>query len=144
METKIVLGTAGKPIRIRHYAELPFKSTSLGGHVDATYAEVVKAFGEPNGEGCDKVDVEWEIDTPYGRATIYNYKDGPNYLGGERGTIEADKSKRQWHIGTPSLIFCKGEEREELPEGMTEARAKIEIIRLISKALGIRAHTFSL
>lgn len=71
--------------------------THLQGYVNATYAELKRAFGEPsNGDGY-KVDAEWVIRGLDGVvATIYNYKDGKNYCGkqGKPKTRITD-----WHIG---------------------------------------------
>lgn len=71
--------------------------TSLQGELYAPYWAVVKVFGEPNAE-CDgyKTDAEWNIQTPHGVATIYNWKDGKNYLGDEG--LELDEID-EWHIG---------------------------------------------
>jgi len=71
--------------------------TSLQEEMDATYENLVKIFGEPNGQGDEyKIDVEWEIDTPHGVATIYNWKDGHNYCGPEGEDVWAITN---WHIG---------------------------------------------
>lgn len=74
--------------------------TSLRGYVNPfSYAELVAAFGEPM-TGTDqggKVDAEWLIRWPDGVvATIYNYKDGPNYLGDEGTQVE---QITEWHVG---------------------------------------------
>jgi hypothetical protein len=61
--------------------------TSLMGYCDAntTYAELVACFGEPETDiDGEKVDAEWCIKFEDGTiATIYNYKNGRNYLGKE-------------------------------------------------------------
>lgn len=77
--------------------------TSLQGYVDISYAELVEAFGEPDGGDGYKTDAEWTFlvedteafDTPSGMAaiTIYNWKDGPSY--GARPVEHI----RDWHIG---------------------------------------------
>ena len=74
-----------------------FVGGSLQGGVDCSYKTLVSIFGKHhfNGDGY-KVDAEWEFDTPFGRATIYNYKDGKNYNGRE-GTAIRDLT--DWHIG---------------------------------------------
>jgi len=69
--------------------------TSLMGYIDISYAELVKTFGNPNA-GCDKSDAEWAITDGTRVATIYNYKDGKNYMG-KSGT--ATSKIRDWHIG---------------------------------------------
>ncbi len=75
-----------------------FVGGSLMGSIDAGYYDLVKAFGKPNG-GTDgyKADVEWNLMTPAGGATIYNYKTGKNYLGKKEGL--AKTKIRDWHIG---------------------------------------------
>lgn len=75
--------------------------TRFRGYIETTYDELVARFGEPYIAPRDdhKVDVEWIIDTPYGIATIYNYKDGVRYAG-KNGT--AIKDIRIWHIGSKS------------------------------------------
>lgn len=76
--------------------KLDASGTSLMGYVDASFQELMAVFGEPfNGDGY-KVDAEWVLETPYGVATIYNYKDGINY-NGPSGTPR--EQIRDWHIG---------------------------------------------
>ena len=63
--------------------------THLQGNVGATYQELIQVFGEPKRYESDgttnldnKVDVEWSIKFEDGTvATIYNYKNGINYMG---------------------------------------------------------------
>lgn len=71
--------------------------TSLVGHIIVDYAKLKKAFGNPTKSDGYKSDAEWEILFEDGTiATIYNYKDGKNYLG-KNGK---PKTKiRDWHIG---------------------------------------------
>ena len=75
--------------------------TFLGGHllggVDTSYKNIVAKFGKPNEKNDGyKTDAEWLIMTDKGHATIYNYKDGKNYLGKE-GLNKTDIT--EWHIG---------------------------------------------
>jgi hypothetical protein len=71
--------------------------TSLQGYVTTTYDRLVEVFGEPHFEGDGyKVDAEWVLETPVGTATIYNYKDGPNYLGTEGTPV---RQITDWHVG---------------------------------------------
>ena len=76
--------------------------TCLQGMIDISYAELLSVFGAPhtNGDGY-KVDAEWvlQFNTPDGPviATIYDYKDGKNYLGRRKG-LPVSKI-RDWHIG---------------------------------------------
>lgn len=78
--------------------------TSLIDYITATYEELVNTFGEPNSATDEyKTDAEWTIDTPDGVATIYNYKNGHNYLGKD-GMDVWDIT--EWHIGghSPSIM----------------------------------------
>lgn len=72
--------------------------TSLQGYVEAAYDDLVRVFGPPDeGDGV-KVDAEWALLSEDGSvATIYNYKDGVNYLGADEGTPVEDIT--EWHIG---------------------------------------------
>jgi hypothetical protein len=75
--------------------------TSLQGEIDISYRDLVAVFGKPHTKGDgSKVDAEWilQFNTPGVDiiATIYNYKDGKNYLG--RDGLPVSKI-REWHIG---------------------------------------------
>jgi putative N-acetylmannosamine-6-phosphate epimerase len=74
--------------------------TSLRGYVHTSYKTLHNLFGKPNlpkaKEQGGKIDAEWILETPYGIASIYNYKDGKNY-NGRAGT--AVKDITEWHIG---------------------------------------------
>ncbi len=72
-------------------------TVSLQGYIAAEYDKLVEKLGEPTDGDGEKVDAEWLIqfdDKTF--ATIYNYKDGVNYLGtsGLRVSEITD-----WHIG---------------------------------------------
>jgi hypothetical protein len=75
--------------------------TCFQGNINLTYKELVSELGEPilfkgkKNDG-DKIDAEWYLLTPFGVGTIYNYKDGKNYLGDE-GTETVKIT--EWHIG---------------------------------------------
>ena len=85
--------------------------TSLAGYVDVGYARLVEVFGEPNEYDSYKTDAHWALRFEDGTiATIYNYKDGKNYLG-EEGKAVADI--RNWHI-VDLLGDAEGEEELEL------------------------------
>ena len=74
-------------------------ATGLKGSIDISYAELVAVLGEPIEEHFDtyKSDAEWCIHFGSGQiATIYNYKDGRNYLGLDG---KAKEDIRKWHIG---------------------------------------------
>jgi len=71
--------------------------TSLQGEIETSYSNLVSKFGSPNSETDGyKVDAEWALKHKGHVITIYNYKDGHNYLG-KRGKDVADI--RTWHIG---------------------------------------------
>lgn len=94
--------------------------TSLQGEVDISYNDLIKLFGQPHEGDGYKVDAEWIIETPFGVATIYNYKTGKNYLGPDEG---ADvKDIRDWHIGgkevTP-FAYMVGYIKGKLPQFTT-------------------------
>jgi len=72
--------------------------TSLQGRINVPYSRLVKAFGRPNSKGDKyKSDAEWTLQV--GRSTIitiYNWKDGKNYLGKEGLPVSRITD---WHIG---------------------------------------------
>ena len=71
--------------------------TSFRGHVNAHYNQLVEMFGEPYTNPDNyKTDVEWIVSTPYGPATIYNYKNGYSYLGVSGLKFE---EMDDWHVG---------------------------------------------
>jgi hypothetical protein len=74
------------------------------GNIDCSYFDLVACFGEPmDGDGY-KVDAEWWIQFDSGEvATIYNWKNGHNYLGDDgTDTVMID----EWTIGGkhPSVV----------------------------------------
>ena len=69
--------------------------TSLQMEFSMPYSWLIEFFGEPNAEGDGyKTDVEWAFERNGVVATVYNWKDGPNYTGS--GRIE---DLTVWHIG---------------------------------------------
>lgn len=75
--------------------------TSLQGYIDISYDELCEKLGESSEYYDDyKSDAEWIVSWEDGTiATIYNYKDGRNYLGAEGLDLE---DIRDWHIGGSS------------------------------------------
>ena len=64
--------------------EINVDRTSYVGEITTTYQTLVDTFGEPTKSDEYKVDAEWIIESPDGVvATIYNWKNGKNYLGNE-------------------------------------------------------------
>lgn len=72
--------------------------TSLQGYIEnISYHKLVETFGQPFGGDGYKIDVEWAVKFSDGTvATIYNWKNGPNYCG-EDGIDP--KYIRTWNVG---------------------------------------------
>lgn len=72
--------------------------TSRQGEIVATYRELVELFGKPHDffDDC-KCDAEWYVEFDDGTvATIYNWKNGRNYLGPDALPVEAIT---RWNVG---------------------------------------------
>lgn len=79
--------------------------TSLQGHVNATYAELTRVFGKEDGGGdYYKTDAEWNLEIDDTIVTIYNYKNGKNYLGANGLAVD---QITDWHVGGFDDIFSK-------------------------------------
>ena len=77
--------------------KISVNGSSLQGYIDLAYNDICKVFGKPTGSDGYKVDAEWIIKFDNDAvATIYNYKNGKNYLGEEGLAVE---DIRNWHIG---------------------------------------------
>ena len=73
------------------------EGTSFKGYLLAKYDDLISVFGNPiSNISNHKIDAEWIIDTPFGVATIYNYKDGKSYLGDKGLSVS---NIYEWHIG---------------------------------------------
>lgn len=98
--------------RITDAKEGDLLASSLKGYlVDVPYDELEWCFGPPNVDlegGDDKIDARWELRIDDIPVSIYNYKDGPRYLG-TAGTPVTDMT--HWHIGghTPVVMELMGE-----------------------------------
>ena len=78
---------------------LSANGSGLVDYLNAGFEELVKIFGEPcDGDGY-KTDAEWTLQTPFGVATIYNYKDGKNYIGEDGLRVDQIDT---WHVGGTS------------------------------------------
>jgi hypothetical protein len=79
-------------------ATADINGTCLQGYITADYDELVECFGDFTSEGDGyKIDVEWELTFEDGTiATIYNWKNGHNYLGETGCPVECIE---RWHIG---------------------------------------------
>jgi len=68
--------------------------TSLQGHIDITYSELVARLGPPPSQGDNfKTNAEWFVDRGGRRLYIYNWKNGPTYGGKPVEEIT------RWNIG---------------------------------------------
>ena len=77
--------------------EIEFHGTCLQGRIDATFKELSSIFGEPHEGDGYKVDAEWDVRFGDGTvATVYNWKDGPNYNGADGTPVE---HITDWHVG---------------------------------------------
>ncbi len=72
--------------------------THLQGYVETTHARLHEVFGESADNFDDyKCDAEWCVEFKDGTiATVYNYKNGENYLGAEGAPVE---DITDWNIG---------------------------------------------
>lgn len=69
----------------------------LVGNIRTTYKRLIETFGLPHGSDGYKTDAEWSIEFEDGTiATIYNWKDGKNYLGAHGASLN---DIEEWHIG---------------------------------------------
>lgn len=84
-------------MRLTNDATKMRNGTTFQGYVKTQYDHLVGLFGEPyTNPDNHKTDVEWIVSTPYGPATIYNYKNGHSYLGKSGLKLE---EMDKWHIG---------------------------------------------
>lgn len=80
-------------------------TTSLKGSITITYAKLVERYGEPCESAGYKSDAEWDIEWEDGViGTIYNWKNGKNYLGDEGEEVE---DITDWNIGGYKEIVVK-------------------------------------
>ena len=71
--------------------------TCLQGYINAHYYDLLETFGEPTESDGYKVDAEWRIEFEDGTvATIYNWKNGPNYCGADGTPVEYIT---EWNVG---------------------------------------------
>ena len=76
--------------------------THLVGEVETTYKNLVEKLGSPHYDyqtEPNKISVEWSFRFPKTKdvVTIYNWKDGKNYLGEDEG--DEVENITNWHIG---------------------------------------------
>jgi len=90
---------------------------SLQSQIDITYDELVEILGEPNAETDGyKTDAEWNFEFDGVPFSIYNYKDGVNYLGLADGLPV--EFITDWHIGGENK-----QKAEELRDFLLEHRS---------------------
>lgn len=70
--------------------------TSRQGTLNITYQQLVHLFGKPGCYDDYKSDAEWIMDINGHTITIYNYKNGKNYLG-SKGTPTSKIT--DWNVG---------------------------------------------
>lgn len=79
-------------------AGISIGNTSLQGYVQANFSDLVELFGTQMDGDEYKTDAEWWVKFDDGVvATIYNYKDGINYMGEEEGIPTEEITN--WHVG---------------------------------------------
>lgn len=85
--------------------------SSLQGYIQTSYDDLVGCFGEPTSDGDGyKVDAHWSITFADGVvATIYNWKDGPNYCGPHGTPVQRITD---WHIGGHQGTDAEGRIKE--------------------------------
>lgn len=79
--------------------------TCLQDYINVSYDKIVEKYGIETTSDGYKIDAEWIIEWSDGKVgTIYNWKNGKNYLG-EDG-LEVNKIK-DWNIGGKDKIVVK-------------------------------------
>ena len=73
------------------------QGTGLQGYIKTTYRKLVSRFGKPGKGDKYKTDAEWILVFDDGTvASVYNYKDGKNYLGTKGKPVSQITN---WHVG---------------------------------------------
>jgi len=82
-------------IEVPHWKETG--GTCLKGYLTASFETLVRVFGQPHGAGDDsKSDAHWDLKINGTIVTIYNWKNGMNYMGAHGTPLE---DIRQWNLG---------------------------------------------
>ena len=84
---------------MKNNKNLSSDGSGLVDYLVADYDDLVRIFGQPSKGDGYKVDAEWTLQTPFGVATIYNYKDGKNYIGEDGLRVDQIDT---WHVGGTS------------------------------------------
>ena len=75
--------------------DINITGTSYRGQFRLPYAKVIELLGQPNAQSDGyKTDLEWSFEKDGVVATVYNWKNGPNYTGS--GSVE---DINVWNIG---------------------------------------------
>lgn len=90
------------------FDELDSKNEICGTHHQGemliSYSKLVEKLGRPTSKGDNyKVSAEWEIITPFGMGTIYDYKQSKKYCGKE-GDLTKDITS--WNVGGHNKETC--------------------------------------
>ncbi len=113
--------------------------THLQGHINISFAELVKILGNPQEKNGEKVDAEWYVLSLDSKttATVYNYKTGKNYLGDDG--LET-KDIIEWNIGGHSRDALKliqsifpDARVVTMEERMAEISKRLGLERMISR-----------
>jgi len=70
--------------------------TQLVGYISVPYSKLTSKFGAPSEGDLHKTDAEWVLGIDGIVVTIYNYKDGKNYLGAKGKSLSVIT---RWHVG---------------------------------------------
>ena len=73
--------------------------TALQGRITISYREVIQKLGAPTFGARYGIDAEWVVQTPFGMCSLYNYKNGPNYLGNRVDLADIDEWSLNCHPG---------------------------------------------
>jgi hypothetical protein len=122
------LSFSGDAMQFKTHNEANIQScgSCFQGHITATHDELCKLFGNPTDGDGYKVDAHWGLRFEDGTiATIYNWKDGRNYLGEEGKPVE---QITDWHIGGMSraaldkvqITIDLWRESQDTPKSMAE------------------------
>ena len=82
------------------------EGTSFKGYLNLNYDEIVSIFEQPykSKVGGNKMDWEWNFKLDELIFAIYNYKDGPNYMGDTK--IKPENIKK-WNVGAKYFSYLK-------------------------------------
>lgn len=122
--------------------------TCYQGAIEAEYDHLTDCFGTAGSGDGYKVDAEWDVEFDDGTiATIYNWKNGRNYLGPEGRDV---KRITDWHIGgaTPRSVelvrIALDLHREKQQEPKTQFDKAIESsMDLRANLVAIRGEEFA-